>query len=154
MKNEVFFLNKKRKFEKYDNIMLDISFNMNKRKDKDSIGIIKFYDDKIINYVVMRSINNRFEKLIELIINTEENDGGTNGLLICLDEEEKFKKELNNKYYHFLDKKQKDIISKKILVIEKELREKLLMYQVIHSQKKVTISKENQEISEERHHRR
>jgi len=125
---------KKNSFKNIITYQFDESFNMKKKKDKESIGVIKFYDEKIINRVIKRSIDSRFKKLLELIASLEESDEDpSEGLIFCLDEAAKFKREMINKYDRFLKKTQIEFINKKIELIEKEVKNKLIAYRLIHS---------------------
>ena len=120
-----------KKIESYD---FNESFTMTKRKDDERIGIIKFYDDDVISRVIKRSIDNRFKKLLELIADIEESDEDpSQGYLFCLDEAEKFKREMINKYNKFLKKTQLEFINKKIELIEKDMKNKLIAYRLLHS---------------------
>ena len=129
-----YVLLKKSIYKKIVSYEYDEFFSMTKKKDKESIGTIKFYDDKIIEGVIKRSIDNRFKKLLELIASLEESDEDpSNGYLFCLDEAEKFKRELINKYDRFLKKTQIEFMNKKIELIEKDIKNKLIAYRLIHS---------------------
>ena len=138
----------------YKNIVsfdFDDSFSMTKKKDKESIGTIKFYDEKIIDGVIKRSIDNRFKKLLELIANIEESDEDpSNGYLFCLDETEKFKRELINKYDKFLKKTQLEFMNKKIELIEKDIKNKLIAYRLLHSPIFSNMEMEDDELEDER----
>ncbi len=125
------------------------SFDMTKKKDKNRIGVIKFYDEKIINCVIKKIIDNRFKKILELMASLEESDEDpSNGLIFCLDEAAKFKREMINKYNAFLKKTQIEFINKKIELIEKEVKNKLIAYRLMHSPLFTDL---NEEIVEERH---
>ncbi len=155
MKTKIkYVLIKKNNFKKILSYQFDESFDMTKKKDKERIGIIKFYDDKIISDVIKKSIDNRFKKLLELIANIEESDEDpSEGLIFCLDEAAKFKREMINKYDRFLKKTQIEFINKKIELIEKEVKNKLIAYRLIHSplflNQDVSLD-ESDEIEEER----
>ena len=138
-------------FNKIISYQFDESFNMKKKKDKDSIGVIKFYDEKIINMVIKRSIDNRFKKLLELIASLEESDEDpSNGLIFCLDEATKFKREMINKYDRFLKKTQIEFINKKIELIEKEVKNKLIAYRLLNSPLFNMEDEEEEELETER----
>lgn len=151
MKTKVkYVLVKNNDFKRVISYNFDESFNMTKRKDKERMGIIKFYDEKIISGVIKRSINNRFKKLLELIASLEESDEDpSNGLIFCLDEAAKFKREMINKYDRFLKKTQIEFINKKIELIEKEVKNKLIAYRLMHSPLFNEYDEEN-ELEEER----
>ena len=95
---------------------------------------LNIYDEKIIAGVIKKSIDNRFKKILELIASIDESDEDpSNGYLFCLDEASKFKLEMVNKYNRFIKKNQIEFINKKIDLIEKELKNKLITYRLMHS---------------------
>lgn len=129
-----YILIKKNIYKKIISYQFDESFDMFKKKDKERIGIIKFYDDKIISRMVKKNIDNRFKKILELIQKIEESDEDpSSGYIFCLDETAKFKREMINKYNKFLKKTQLEFINKKIELIEKDLKNKLIAYRLVHS---------------------
>lgn len=133
-KNNKYILIKKKSFKKISVFNYEDSFDMSKKKDKERIGVIKFYDEKIISGVIKKSIDNRFKKILELIASIDESDEDpSNGYLFCLDEASKFKQEMVNKYNRFIKKNQIEFINKKIDLIEKELKNKLITYRLMHS---------------------
>lgn len=148
-KNNKYILIKKSIYQKIILFKYDDSFNMTKKKDKERLGVIKFYDDKIISSVIKRSIDNRFKKLLELIASIEESDNDpSSGLIFCLDEANKFKREMVNKYNKFLKKSQIEFINKKIELIEKEVKNKLIAYRLMHSE--IFKNIDDEEYEEER----
>ena len=150
-----YVLVKKNSFEKVISYEFDESFNMTKKKDKERIGVIKFYDEKVINSVIQKSIDNRFKKLLELIASLEESDEDpSNGFIFCLDEAAKFKREMINKYDRFLKKTQVEFINKKIEMIEKEVKNKLIAYRLIHSQLFNDMNEDEDDLEEEMHRSR
>jgi len=149
-----YILVKKSIYKKVIAYDFDESFNMTKKKDKERIGIIKFYDEKIINKAIKRSIDNRFKKILELIASLEESDEDpSNGLIFCLDEAAKFKREMINKYDKYLKKTQIEFINKKIELIEKEVKNKLITYRFMHSPLFAEMGEED-EYEEEMHRSR
>ena len=129
-----YVLIKENNFKKIESYDFNESFNMTKKQDDERIGVIKFYDDNIIGGVIKRSIDNRFKKILELIASIEESDEDpSNGYMFCLDEAEKFKREMINKYNKFLKKTQLEFINKKIELIEKDMKNKLITYRLLHS---------------------
>ena len=153
-KTNKYILIKKNKFKEISKFNYENSFDMSKKKDKERIGVIKFYDDKIISGVIKKSIDNRFKKILELIAKIEEEDSDpSNGYIFCLDEASKFKQEMVNKYNRFLKKTQIEFINKKIELIEKELKNKLITYRLMHSPIFDEFEDE-EEIEEERHRSR
>ena len=132
MKKNKYLLVKEKKYKKYININVDVSFDMKKKKDKDSIGTIKFYDEIITDKVITKSIENRFKKLLEFVVECEE-DSDPEGLLLALNETEKFKREMINKYGKFLDKKKMEFNQKKVDLIIQNLKKKLITYRLMQT---------------------
>lgn len=146
---------KKSRYKKYLLINVNTSFDMRKKKDKDSIGTIKFYSIDMINKVIKRNIDNKFKKILELIVSTDEDGNPPDGLLLCLDEVAKFKREIINKYERYLIKKQIEVVNKKIEIIEKDLKNKLVSYTLIQkSFRKMNSKAEEYDEEIERHHTR
>lgn len=133
-KKTKYTLIKKSIYKKIVLMNYESSYDVKRRKDKESIGLIRLYDENIINRVIKRSIDNHFKKILDLLIRIEESDEDpSEGYLFCLDETAKFKRELINKYNRFLKKEQIDFINKKIETIEKETKNKLIAYRLMHS---------------------
>ncbi len=162
IKNNKFILDKKTIFSSIINLNIDDSFEMKRTNKKDGIGTLKFYDIKMINMAIKKIIDKRFKKILELMANIDESDDDpSEGLVFCLDEASKFKRELINKYNHFLKKNQIELINKKIELIEKDAKNKLIAYRLMHSPIFINPNyqmnnnyDENNEIEEERHHSR
>jgi len=158
MKKTKYLLVKEKKYKKYASINVDVSFDMKKKKDKESIGTIKFYDDKLTDKVITKSIENRFKKLLEFVVECEE-DSDPEGLLLALNETEKFKREMINKYEKFLDKKKMEFNQKKVDLIIQNLKKKLITYRLMQTPvfvKQNDYQNENYEddYEEERHRTR
>ena len=158
MKKTKYLLIKEKKYKKYASINVDVSFDMKKKKDKESIGTIKFYDDKLTDKVITKSIENRFKKLLEFVVECEE-DSDPEGLLLALNETEKFKREMINKYEKFLDKKKMEFNQKKVDLIIQNLKKKLITYRLMQTPvfvKQNDYQNENYEddYEEERHRTR
>ena len=129
-----YVLLKKSIYNKMISYQFDESFDVPKNKDEKRIGIIKFYDDIIISRVIKKNIDNRFKKLLELMASIDESDEDpSNGYLFCLDETAKFKRELINKYNKQLKKTELEFMNKKIELIEKDIKNKLIAYRLVHS---------------------
>lgn len=155
-KNNKYVLLKKSIYKKMESYEFNEAYKVSKKDDDKRIGVIKFYDDKIIIKVIQRSIDNRFKKLLELLSKLEESDEDpSEGLMICLDEVSKFKSEVINKYNKFLKKNQMDLINKKLELIEKEIKNKLLECRMIHTSvlEKVHEEKDEEIVNERRRSR-
>jgi len=142
-----FVLLKKKKYSKYKKMDVNNSLELKKKKEKNSMGVIKFYNQEMINSVVQKNITNQFKKLLDYIISCEEDDD-PNSLLLALNETEKFKREMINKYEKYLDKKKMAFNKKKIDLIIEDLKRKLVTYRIMHTM----ILKE--EVEEEKHRSR
>lgn len=155
MKITKYILIKKSIYKKIVSYNFHESFNMNKKKDYERIGVIKFYDESITSKAIKKNIDNWFKKLLELMASLEESDEDpSNGYIFCLDETAKFKRELINKYDKFLKKTQIEFINKKIETIEKDIKNKLIAYRLIHSPIFNNKEKNEEEIVEERSRKR
>lgn len=124
-----YVMNKKKSFKLYSDIDLSNSYNI-KRKKESSMGIIRIFNNQLTKIAIKKSINNHFKKLLELVIAITEDGDNPEGLMLCLDEISKFRNEINNKYNRFLEKKDKELALKKLEIIEKELKDKLVIYQL------------------------
>ena len=140
-------LNKKSNFKKYNDIDLDSSYAIKRKKEK-SMGIIRIFNSELKDVAIKKGINSHFKKLLELIVSTSEDGDNADGLMLCLDEIQKFRNEINNKYNSFLKKKEKEVALKKLEVIERELKEKLVMYQLCYD----NLYNKNDDVKEEIHH--
>lgn len=128
-----YVLLKKSIYKKMISYNFSESLDISKKRDKHRIGVIKFYDDKTINMVIKNSIESRFKKILELMANLEESDEDpSEGLVFCLNEVAKFKREMVNKYEKFLKKKEIEFNNKKIELMEKEIKNKLIAYRLMH----------------------
>ena len=123
---------RKSNFKKYLDININNSYNFNKKIDKDSIGLIKFYDYNLISNVILKKIDAKFKYILDLMIKIEEDDSDpSEGMIDCLNELDKLNKEIMNKYRRFLDKKKQDFLEKKIIILENEIKMKLFNIQII-----------------------
>ena len=155
-KKDKYVLIKKSIYKEIETYEFNESYKVSKKNDDKRIGVIKFYDDKIISKVIQRSIDNRFKKLLELLSKLEESDEDpSEGFMICLDEVSKFKSEVINKYNKFLKKNQVDLANKKLELIEKEIKNKLLECRMIRTSilEKVHETKDDEIVSERRRSR-
>lgn len=157
MEKTSYKLNKKSKYKKFKKMDLKDSYNIKKKKDN-AIGVIKIYDSELTMIAIKKSLSTHFKKLLELVLAVSEDGDSPDGLLLCLDETEKFKREINNKYADFLNKKEKELYLKKLEVIEKELKDKLIIYSIeqkrINNRKVFVPSEKEEEIEETRHRSR
>ncbi len=127
-------LKKKNDFKKYTKILFNNSYNLNKRLDKDSLGLIKFYDNEMINNVIKAKMDVKFKQILELMVKIEEDDQDpSEGLMTCLNELDRLNKELNNKYRIYLEKKKYEFLEKKVKLLNDEIKMKLFNIHIINN---------------------
>ena len=116
----------------------ELSFKKN-INDGIKVNKVVIFDDEFINKSINKRIKKKFKNLLELVVEIMENDEDpSNGLMVALNETEKFKRELINKYNRYLIKEERDFNDKKIKAIENEVKNRLYEYQMINElQKKV-----------------
>ncbi len=117
-------LNKEKKYKNYMSLNLNDYFTINGKKNK---VMIRIYNEEMINNVLMKGINARLKKILELMLIAEDDTDPSNGLLLCLNETEKFKKELINKNRKFLQKEKFEFLTKKIALLKKEIENKIFI---------------------------
>ena len=141
-------LTKKNTYKKYLAINIKDSYKVNKKITEESLGVIKFYNDNLINKVIKKKIDTRFKYILDLMIKIEEDDSDpSEGLMICLNELDKLKKELINKYRKFLDKKKQEFVERKIAILESEIKMKLFNMQIIRNP--IIMGEDNYQYEEE-----
>lgn len=128
-KKNKYFLNKERKYLRYAAINLNTSYDIKKRLGE-SFEIIKFYNEEFITFAVKMSLDKQFKKLLEFIIETDEDGDSPSDLILCLNETDKIRKEIINKYAGLLDKKEKEFFKKKLAIIENDIKNKFIACQL------------------------
>ncbi len=120
-------INKKFKKNKVDGYLLDNldgfimtskhKFIINNQVIKD----IKIVDKKMANKLVAKKVSKYFNKLINILTELLTSDDETgDDLREALNQIEKFRLEIKNKYRLFLNKKELENMSKKLLALKKE----------------------------------
>lgn len=134
-KKTKYVINKKHNYNEVEKIELNNVYDMSsKNKIDDGINVkkINIIDQKFIDKMINKRINKRFKSILELIASICESDENpASGLKFALDETERFKREMINKYNRLLNKKQLELIDKKIALIEKEVKNRLFESQMI-----------------------
>ena len=122
--------NKDKKDIKYfDYNKLD-GYNLTAKKDvhfSDAIDVNKvvIINPSFIEKVATKKINNKFEKLInmmQVVCEVGDEDESGEGYRIALNEASKLKTELWNKYRKFIAQKKLELMIKKIEILEDELK--------------------------------
>ena len=151
-KENRFFLNKNSIYNKYSKITLGLSFDVKKRLD-DSDAMISFYDSNFINCTIKLSLDKQFKKILELFLETSDDDNPPDTLLICLDESEKLRRKLINNYEAYLDKKHRLFFEKKIELLQKDIKKKIVTCRLSSVMMNERLDSDYEEV-EERHHTR
>ncbi len=95
---------------------------------KDCINVNKMIivNPSLIETLITKKINKRFNKLIQLISYLyEENDPSGEGYRLALNEISKFRMELINKYKSYLSEEKLKLLDNKLSILEQEINLKL-----------------------------
>ena len=126
--------NKNKLIDKTEIIELDGFMMGSKNKtfkiDGNEVRDIKVVDTKLASSLVNKQVSKKYEKLInyltELLI--DDDDSGET-YREALNQIEKFRQEIKNKYRKFLKQKELEMMSKKLVVLQKEANKRLLEIQ-------------------------
>lgn len=126
--------NKNKLIDKTEIIELDGFMMGSKNKtfkiDGNEVRDIKVVDTKLASSLVNKQVSKKYEKLInyltELLI--DDDDSGET-YREALNQIEKFRQEIKNKYRKFLKQKELEMMSKKLVVLQKEANNRLLEIQ-------------------------
>lgn len=138
--------NKTNKLGIFKNKKFD-GYNLTKKGKKiingAAINNLLVIDEVFIKNVINKKIEKKFKKLLELIACICEDDTDPNSSMMqALNESEKFKRIVFNQYDKYLEQKQLLMLEKKILLVEEEIKRKLLQYnqkyenKIVESEKK------------------
>lgn len=108
-------------------------YNLKAKKDLhflDGIDVnrIIIINPSFIEKIATKKINAKFDKLInmvQVVIDVGDEDESGEGYKIALDEAEKLKRELWNKYKKYVAEEKLELMTKKIEILEDELRLRL-----------------------------
>ena len=144
------------------NLKINKVYDMSSKNKIDGgikINKINLVEQEFIDKVLDKKISRRFKKLLELIASITENDEEpSSGLMYALDETERLKREIINKYNHLIKKEELELIDKKLMMIEKELKKRLYEHQMVMKiqqklmQQSLLNTEEKEEVNE--NHRR
>jgi len=126
--------NKNKLIDKTEIIELDGFMMGSKNKifkiDGNEVRDIKVVDTKLASSLVTKQVSKKYEKLInyltELLI--DDDDSGET-YREALNQIEKFRQEIKNKYRKFLKQKELEMMSKKLVILQKEANKRLLEIQ-------------------------
>lgn len=108
-------------------------YNLKAKKDlhfMDAIDVnrIIIINPSFIEKIATKKINAKFDRLInmiQIVCDNEEDDETGEGYRIALDEANKLKMELLNKYKKYISEEKLDLMTKKIEILEDELKLRL-----------------------------
>lgn len=108
-------------------------YNLKAKKDlhfMDAIDVnrIIIINPSFIEKIATKKINAKFDRLInmiQIVCDNEEDDETGEGYRIALDEANKLKMELWNKYKKYISEEKLDLMTKKIEILEDELKLRL-----------------------------
>lgn len=99
--------------------------------DGSEVRDIKVVDTKLASALVNKQVSKKYEKLIiyltELLVDDDDDSGET--YREALNQIEKFRQEIKNKYRKFLKQKELEVMSKKLIILQKEANKRLLEIQ-------------------------
>ena len=131
----MFSLNKKKIIKKKINdINLIDGFSMGSKNKvfkiaSETVKDIIVYNSKLINNLVSKKVMTIYNKLIayltELILNSDDTDSGS-AMREALNQIEKFRLEIKIKYRKYLKKKELEMMSKKLVKMQKIANDRLL----------------------------
>ena len=127
--------NKNKLVDKEEIIELD-GFMMGSKNKTYKIGgnavkDIKVVDTKLAVALVSKQVSKKYEKLInyltEVLVDDDDDSGDT--YREALNQIEKFRQEIKNKYRKFLKQKELELMSKKLVILQKETNKRLFEIQ-------------------------
>ena len=126
--------NKNKLLDKTELIELDGFMMGTKNKtykiDGNEVRDIKVIDTKLAATLVNKQVSKKYEKLINYLteILVDDDDSGDT-YREALNQIEKFRQEIKNKYRKFLKEKELEMMSKKLVILQKEANKRLLEIQ-------------------------
>lgn len=93
-----------------------------KLKDAINVNQMIIINPSFIEKLINKKINSRLRKLIDIIAGSfDDDEDPANGLMIALNEVEKFKREMINKYLEYMSKEQLKFLNQKIKILEDQI---------------------------------
>lgn len=89
----------------------------------------------LIEKVIKRKIKNRLDYYLKLIIENLDDDSDDSDTRKALGDLERYKKIINERYSIYLDEKYMELLNKKMVVIERELKNNLLYHDCLEEEK-------------------
>ena len=121
----------KRKNKIFDVIELEYPIKGYKFNSKsEEVKTITLVEPKLIDKVLDIKINTMFTRLLMIVNDAFNSDDNPSGTAIALDEIAYVKSMILNKYAKLLDEQKQDLYLKKLALLEQEMQDKYLMYQL------------------------
>ncbi|MBR5370393.1 MAG: hypothetical protein IK137_03730 [Bacilli bacterium] len=127
--------NKNKLIDKTEIIELDGFMMGSKNKvykiDGNDIRDIRVVDKKLASALVVKQVSIKYDKLIKYLteVLVEDDDDSGDTYREALNQIEKFRQEIKNKYRAFLQQKQLEMMSKKLIILQKEANKRLFEIQ-------------------------
>lgn len=126
--------------ENFDDPIKGFHYKIKKtRTDGLKIKEIIIVSPDITTILICHNFNKKYQKLIEYLLNDEEEGANGTNLMIALDEVARLRTMIMNKYKHFLKKKEAENLLKELKILENEIRVKIIDYRLIKAQELTTI---------------
>lgn len=107
------------------------SKNKTFKVDGNEVRDIKVVDTKMASSLVSKQVLKKYNKLIsfltEILVDDDDDSGET--YREALNQIEKFRQEIKNKYRKFLKQKELEVMSKKLVILQKEASKRLFEIQ-------------------------
>ncbi len=85
--------------------------------------------EKVLKRKIKRRLDLYLQYIIRLLDDTENHSGGNDGIRIALNDLDRYKSIIRNKYRMYLDEKYIELLLKKIVLLERELKIKNYYYE-------------------------
>ena len=104
------------------------SSNKTHKINGSEVKTISVLDNDLASPIANKMVLTKYQKLIEYITNilVDDDDSSGESYREALNHIEKFRLEIKNKYRDYLKKKELDMMAKQLMVLQKELNERLI----------------------------
>lgn len=121
----------KKKNKVFDVINLEYPIKGYKFNSKsEDVKSITLVDSKLITKVVDIKVNTMLNRLLMIVNDAFNSDDNPTGVTIALDEIRMVKNAIYNKYNKLLDDRKKELYLRKISLLEQEMYDKMVIYQL------------------------
>ena len=116
----------------------------NRKKVINGVNVNKMVivNESFIEKVINKQVDKKMKSLLELIASVCESDEDpSSAMMFALNEVEKFKRFIINQYASYMNKKQLELLDKKVKLIENEVKMRLYQYSQKYEEKEVEVEK-------------